>query len=390
MLCFFLFISFFFSRQVDGKLLCWLCTLSYKRALTKARQVENERRRAKKRAAEGSFPPPLSGSGTSGSGGSNDRRDRMHEKMSNSGGGGGAGGQGNSGGMNLPSGGSMSGLPPLGDLNMGLGPGATGGTGVDRIDSGGGGGGGGGGSGQSGGGRNDNGRHSSSSKKPRSDTGKMMVPDMPTDKLLMKSANSGSGGGGGGGGGGGYVDPHSSDHVIAMTQLKETIATLQRKLKQKDGAILEKEKEISAWKGKHFHLEQELMKKYKDMEKNYEFKLDVLNKKLKAQLLEIAALSKAVKERDESKKKKVVPSAYLATTKLSKISKSSGDSKDSTDREKSVSTIGRGGGGGGRNRMLDDDDDDDEDENGSNKEDKENDSEKGSDKGGSGRNTPRD
>ncbi|EAA11904.4 AGAP005928-PB [Anopheles gambiae str. PEST] len=225
--------------KVDGKLLCWLCTLSYKRALTKARQVENERRRAKKRAAEGSFPPPLGGSG-------------------------------------------MSSLPPLGDLSMSLGPmggsggvGSAGGTGVDRIDSGG---------------------------------------------------PGGGGGGGGGGSGGGYVDPHSSDHVIAMTQLKETIATLQRKLKQKDSVILEKEKEISAWKGKHFHLEQELMKKYKDMEKNYEFKVDVLNKKLKAQLLEIAALSKAVKERDDSKKKK-----------QQKANKSNGsstkDDDDDSDRE---------------------------------------------------------
>lgn len=43
---------FYFCLQVDGKLLCWLCTLSYKRALAKARQVETDRRRAKKRPVD--------------------------------------------------------------------------------------------------------------------------------------------------------------------------------------------------------------------------------------------------------------------------------------------------------------------------------------------------
>lgn len=41
------------------------------------------------------------------------------------------------------------------------------------------------------------------------------------------------------------IDPHSSDHVIAMTQLKETIASLQKRLAQKDRDILQKEKEVS-------------------------------------------------------------------------------------------------------------------------------------------------
>lgn len=41
------------------------------------------------------------------------------------------------------------------------------------------------------------------------------------------------------------VDPHSSDHVVAMTQLKETIASLQKRLAQKDRDLLQKEKEVS-------------------------------------------------------------------------------------------------------------------------------------------------
>lgn len=345
--------------KVDGKLLCWLCTLSYKRALTKARQAESDRRRAKKRGAESGGPPssmsgsfPGSGSGgpintrntvplglNSGNSSSRDRnRDRggTSDKANSSSSSGNRGGGGDGG---------ISGLPPLADLGMGLEPmeipesvpsvGSSAG-GMDRVDS----------------GRNDNGRHSSG-KKPRTDIKGGGIPEIP--EKVAKSANSG------------YVDPHSSDHVIAMTQLKETIATLQRKIKQKDSIILEKEKEISAWKGKHLYLEQELMKKYKDMEKNYEFKVDVLNKKLKSQLLEIAQLSKAAKDAAEKKKK---PAMFLATTKLHKLKADSSKEKSS---EKS----------GGRIRIEDDDDDDD-------KEDKSNDSDKASEKGsGSGRNTPK-
>lgn len=350
--------------KVDGKLLCWLCTLSYKRALTKARQAESDRRRAKKRGAESGGPPssmssssfPGTGSSSSGpintrntmplglnSGNSSSRvgdrdRDRGTSDKGNS----------NSASGGTRGGSDMSSLPPLADLAMGLGPmeipegvpsvgssASGGGGGMDRVDS----------------GRNDNGRHSSG-KKPRTDIKSGGVPDMP--EKVEKRGHSG------------YVDPHSSDHVIAMTQLKETIATLQRRLKQKDGIILEKEKEISAWKGKHLYLEQDLMRKYKDMEKNYEFKVDCLNKKLKSQLTEIAQLAKSAKDVAEKKKK---PAMFLATTKLHKLKADSSKEKAS---EKS----------GGRIRIEDDDDDDD-------KEDKSNDSDKASEKGGSGRNTPK-
>ncbi|XP_038118467.1 serine-aspartate repeat-containing protein C isoform X1 [Culex quinquefasciatus] len=356
--------------KVDGKLLCWLCTLSYKRALTKARQAESDRRRAKKRGAEGGGPPSSMSSNSSSAfptpintrntvplglssgntsarvdrdrGSASDKRDNSNSGSSGSRGGGGGGGSD-----------GLSSLPPLADLGgMGLGP-------MEMPESSsvpssvGGGGGGGGSSDRVDGGRNDNGRHS---KKPRTDM-KGGVPELP--EKLVKSSNSG------------YVDPHSSDHVIAMTQLKETIATLTRKIKQKDSIILEKEKEISAWKGKHLYLEQELMKKYKDMEKNYEFKVDVLNKKLKSQLQEIAQLSKAAKDTAEKKKK---PAMFLATTKLHKLKADSGSKEKSSEKS------------GGRIRIEDDDDDVDD------KEDKSNDSDKASEKGsasGSGRNTPK-
>jgi hypothetical protein len=39
-------------------------------------------------------------------------------------------------------------------------------------------------------------------------------------------------------------DPNSSDHVVAMTQLKEQIASLQKQLNQKDSQLLSKDKMV--------------------------------------------------------------------------------------------------------------------------------------------------
>lgn len=40
------------------------------------------------------------------------------------------------------------------------------------------------------------------------------------------------------------MDPNSSDHVVAMTQLKEQIASLQKQLNQKDQQLLSKDKMV--------------------------------------------------------------------------------------------------------------------------------------------------
>lgn len=43
----------------------------------------------------------------------------------------------------------------------------------------------------------------------------------------------------------GELDPNSSDHVVAMTQLKEQIASLQKQLSLKDSQLLNKDKMVS-------------------------------------------------------------------------------------------------------------------------------------------------
>lgn len=44
----------------------------------------------------------------------------------------------------------------------------------------------------------------------------------------------------------GLIDPNSttSDHVVAILKLKETIAGLNKKLQQKDNGLLQKDKEV--------------------------------------------------------------------------------------------------------------------------------------------------
>ena len=41
------------------------------------------------------------------------------------------------------------------------------------------------------------------------------------------------------------VDPNSSDHVVAITELREQVATLQKQLTVKDNQLLAKEKQVS-------------------------------------------------------------------------------------------------------------------------------------------------
>lgn len=78
--------------------------------------------------------------------------------------------------------------------------------------------------------------------------------DLP-GKVSRQNTSSGAGSGGGGGRDVPSapiiapavvtIDPNSSDHVVAMTELKERIASLERKLAMKDKDLLEKDKQVS-------------------------------------------------------------------------------------------------------------------------------------------------
>lgn len=131
--------------RIDGKLHCWLCKLSYKRALAKASKksdIDKHRDRAKKRPADDSHKTSGSSLKIGGNQGSNNRN------SSNSG----------------------------------------------------------------------NSRDLSKSS------------DLP-DSKISKTSN--------------VIPSHNTDHVVALTQLREQIATLQKKLQQKDNQLLQKDKEVS-------------------------------------------------------------------------------------------------------------------------------------------------
>lgn len=185
------------DKKVDGKLLCWLCTLSFKRALAKTKQGDAER--------------------------------RAHMKMS--------------------------------QLHK----------------------------------KHKEGKLRSHNKRPnRPDVTKMPVPDdnAPPNKISRNNAAPGLVRG--------ELDPNSSDHVVAMTQLKEQIASLQKQLLQKDQQLLNKDKMITELKAKHFTTEQELRNKMKSSEKQLESKIESLNVRINSLLKEVASLSKTAKKNNRN------------------------------------------------------------------------------------------
>lgn len=172
-------------------MLCWLCTLSFKRALAKARQAETENRLTKKRPSTDKQPSVPQ---------SNQQQPQIKENHKK----------------------------------------------LQRIDS-----------------------------------SKQVLPEIP-EKIARNSGVS--------------IDPNSSDHLVAMTQLKEKIASLEKRLSQKDRELLTKDKLITELKSTNFESENKLRSKMRDSEKYYEAKVDVLNKKVANLLKEVAQLSKGTKK----------------------------------------------------------------------------------------------
>lgn len=93
-------------------------------------------------------------------------------------------------------------------------------------------------------------------------------------------------------------DPNSSDHVVAVTQLKEKIAHLQKQISIKDGQLLAKDRQITELKAKNFTSETELRNKMKATEKEYEAKISTMQHKISSLLKEVASLSKSSKRGD--------------------------------------------------------------------------------------------
>ncbi|XP_050309283.1 protein FAM76A [Anthonomus grandis grandis] len=197
------------DKKVDGKLLCWLCTLSFKRALAKTKQGDADRRAHLKLSS-------------------------MHKKHKEA-------------------------------------------------------------------------KLRGHNKRPnRPDVTKMPIPDeQPPNKVARNNVAPGMVRG--------DVDPNSSDHVVAMTQLKEQIASLKKQIAQKDAQMLVKDKTITELKAKHFTTEAELRNKMKNSQKEHDDKVGTLNNRISGLLKQVATLSKG-NSKKSSTKEKPAPIVAAATT----------------------------------------------------------------------------
>lgn len=192
------------NKKVNGKLLCWLCTCAYKRALVKAHQ---EGRLAKKRPHDKQHKD------------SSKNKQQSRSDMSKM-----------SGSLELP----------------------------DKLS-----------------------RQNPSSSNGASGNGSGR--DLPPNVQIVAPAAV-------------SIDPNSSDHVVAMTELKERIASLERKLVMKDKDLLEKDKQLTELKGINFEKENEMRNKLKENDRIHEMKVDQLNYRIANLLKEVATLKRGSKK----------------------------------------------------------------------------------------------
>ncbi|XP_030573045.1 protein FAM76A isoform X2 [Drosophila novamexicana] len=194
------------NKKVNGKVLCWLCTCAYKRALLKAQQ-EGRISMSKK---------------------------RPHEKSSST-----AHREGHASAKKSTRGGDIS--KGTGNINT-SGVTSVSGVGLDLPDK---------------------------ISRGNSGNGTIAAPAAIT------------------------VDTNSSDHVVAITYLKERIASLEKRLNQKDKELLEKDKQLTELKGKNFEKENEMRNRLKEVERLHDMKVDNLNRKVASLLKDLAVMKKS-------------------------------------------------------------------------------------------------
>ncbi|XP_064545636.1 protein FAM76A isoform X1 [Drosophila montana] len=194
------------NKKVNGKVLCWLCTCAYKRALLKAQQ-EGRISMSKK---------------------------RPHEKSSST-----AHREGHASAKKSSRGGDIS--KGAGNINT-SGVTSVSGAGMDLPDK---------------------------ISRGNSGNGTIAAPAAIT------------------------VDTNSSDHVVAITYLKERIASLEKRLNQKDKELLEKDKQLTELKGKNFEKENEMRNRLKEVERLHDMKVDNLNRKVASLLKDLAVMKKS-------------------------------------------------------------------------------------------------
>ncbi|XP_063889173.1 protein FAM76A-like isoform X1 [Scylla paramamosain] len=202
------------KKKVDGKLLCWLCTLSYKRALAKTKVTDPARHSHIKLGSR-----------------SGHHKDKERHKLS-----------GHNKRPNRPDVTKMPQEEPPAKLGL--------------YDTG-------------------------------KDTQNMEIHD--NFKALV-SRNSGPM----------RDDPGTADQLVLITQLREQIAHLEKQLSGKDAQLLAKEKQMTELKASQFTIEQELRQKMKNVSREFDNKIELLQKKIREQSREIALLNRGKKKGDKN------------------------------------------------------------------------------------------
>lgn len=185
-------------KKVDGKLLCWLCTLSYKRALAKTKSSS-----ASRHSTSLSKASTHHRSSSSSSSSQNHKRSTSHSSKSK--------------------------------------------------------------------------KEHSPSKKPRPEITKSSNGILPTSESTL-------------------LDTGTSDHVVAMHQLKDQIAQLQKQLQVKDKQMLAQEKQAAEAKCQHGILERELRLKILAMQKTHGDLVEDLQSKNRVLQKQVITLSRANKK----------------------------------------------------------------------------------------------
>nr|SVE86007.1 EOG090X02IW [Daphnia similis]SVE87262.1 EOG090X02IW [Daphnia similis] len=126
------------------------------------------------------------------------------------------------------------------------------------------------------------------------------------------------------------VDPNSSDHVVAITELREQVATLQKQLSVKDNQLLAKEKQITELKAGQFRMEQEHRVRVKTIQKEHEAKVDILQERIKTYQREVATLNKANNKHKSDQQKQLHQQQKSAANAIATAAASLGQSSNST------------------------------------------------------------
>jgi len=121
---------------------------------------------------------------------------------------------------------------------------------------------------------------------------------------------------------------NGSDHVVALTQLREQIANLNKQLQQKDQQLLAKDRQITDLRASNFTTENELRNKLKDAQRDYEIKVQNMTIKMKTLQKELASKSKIANKAQQKSSLTIVGRNSVASQILEQ-NESSKDGKDS-------------------------------------------------------------